>query len=187
MVTSPANPRGLAGTVDVTVVTTGGTSATSAADQFTYVPTPTVTGINPFVGTSGGRDDGDDPGAGLANATAVYFGATPATIISDSDALLVVTSPAGVAGTVDVTVVTVGGTSATSAADQFTYIPAPAVTILNPSAGPLVGGTTVTITGVDFTGATMVSLRDRGGDQLRRQLGHDASRPWPRRAQARWT
>ena len=50
------------------------------------------------------------------------------------------------------------GTSATSAADQFTYEAAPSVTAISPAAGPLSGGTTVTVTGTNFTGASGVSF-----------------------------
>jgi hypothetical protein len=64
-------------------------------------------------------------------------------------------SPAGT-GMVDVTVTTQGETSATSSADHFTYLPA--VTAVLPSRGPVDGGTTVNITGVDFTGATAVQF-----------------------------
>ena len=48
---------------------------------------------------------------------------------------------------------TAGGTSATSAADQYTYIvpPVPTVTNVSPTSGPVTGGTTVTITGTGFT------------------------------------
>ena len=46
-----------------------------------------------------------------------------ATIVSDTGTQIVATSPAGT-GTVDVTVTTAGGTSSTSAADEFTYLPA---------------------------------------------------------------
>ena len=51
-----------------------------------------------------------------------------------------------------------GGTTTTSAADQFTYMAAPTVTGISPLAGPLAGGTTVTITGTGFTGATAVDF-----------------------------
>ena len=51
-----------------------------------------------------------------------------------------------------------GGTSPTSAADQFTYTAAPAVTGLSPTSGPAAGGTSVTITGTGFTGATAVDF-----------------------------
>ena len=108
------------GTVDVTVTTPGGTSATSAADKFTYVAAPTVTKISPTSGSAKGGTKVTITGTNLANATKVLFGTTAAKISSDSATSIVVTSPAGT-GTVYVTVVTAGGTSATSSADKFTY------------------------------------------------------------------
>ena len=56
----------------------------------------------------------------------------------------------------DVTVTAPGGVSATSSADQFTYYALPTVTALSDSAGPVAGGTPVTITGTNFSGATTV-------------------------------
>ena len=109
------------GTVDVTVTTPAGTSATSPADQFTYVAAPTVTAISPASGTAAGGTPVTITGTDFTGATAVDFGTVAAT---------------------DVTVVNrhhdhgdqpgghrhggrdcddAGGTSATSAADQFTY------------------------------------------------------------------
>ncbi len=159
VVASPANPAGnAAGAADVTVVTVGGVSAASSADLFSYVQTPTVTSISPSFGPAVGGTTVSIVGAGFANASAILFGTRAATIISDSNTLLVVTNPAGVAGAVDVTVVTAGGTSVTSAADQFTYAPVPAVTSLSPSVGPAAGGTTVMITGTGFTAATAVDF-----------------------------
>ena len=60
------------------------------------------------------------PGPTSPGATEVDFGYTAATssLVSSTDITAV--SPSG-AGTVDTTVTTLGGTSATSAADQFTY------------------------------------------------------------------
>ena len=52
------------------------------------------------------------------------------------------------------TVTTPGGTSATSPADEFTYVAAPTVTSINPTSGPTAGGTTVTVTGTNLSGAT---------------------------------
>ena len=50
------------------------------------------------------------------------------------------------------------GTSATSAADQFTYEPAPSVSAISPTAGLMAGGTTVTITGTNFNDASGASF-----------------------------
>ena len=88
-------PGGDAGTVDVTVVTAGGTSATSAADQFTYEATPAVTGVSPDGGAGTGGTTVTITGTNLADATAVHFGGGPATIVSDTATQIVVTSPAG--------------------------------------------------------------------------------------------
>src|SRR5438093_679508 len=65
------------------------------------------------------------------------------------------TSPAGT-GTVDVTVTAPSGTSAISEADRFTY--GPTVTRVEPNVGPAAGGTSVTITGTGFAGATAVKF-----------------------------
>ena len=82
-----------------------------------------------------------------------------------------------------VTVSTPGGTSATSAADEYTYIPAPTVTKVSPTSGPAAGGTTVTITGTNLTGASEVKfgaakpprqsrIGDPGHRDLPGRLGH---------------
>ena len=63
------------------------------------------------------------------------------------------------------------GTSATSPADQFTFVtPAPTVTSVSPTSGTTHGGTVVTITGTDFTGATAVDFGAERGDRLHGQL-----------------
>jgi hypothetical protein len=51
------------------------------------------------------------------------FGPLPGLIVSESSTRIVVISPPDWPGTVAVTVTTTGGTSATSAADEFTYLP----------------------------------------------------------------
>ena len=72
-------------------------------------------------------------------------------------------SPAGTAGTfVDITVTTPQGTSPHIVADTFQYVAAttgaPSVTGLSLTSGPAAGGTTVTIYGTNFTGATAVQF-----------------------------
>ncbi|MBB5066078.1 chitobiase/beta-hexosaminidase C-terminal domain-containing protein [Granulicella mallensis] len=110
------------GTVDVKVVAPNGTSATAAADQFTYsANAPTVTGISPASGPSAGGTSVTITGTNFTGATAVNFGATPATSLTVNSATsITAVSPAG-SGTVDITVVTPGGTSVTSTVDQFIF------------------------------------------------------------------
>jgi hypothetical protein len=146
------------GVVDVTVTTPGGKSATSSADEFTYVGSPVVTGVSPTSGPAAGGTLVTITGTGLTGATVVDFGTTAATDVTVVNSTTVTAdSPAG-SGVVDVTVTTPGGKSGTSAADEFTYIVAPVVTGLSPAGGPVAGGTLVTITGTGFTGATAVDF-----------------------------
>ena len=164
-----------AGTVDVTVTTPGGTSATSAADQFTYraAPQPVVGGLSPTSGLVAGGSWVYVLGSGFTGASGVSFGsvaADPHSLAVYSDNELRVTGPAAsAAGTVDVTVTTPGGTSATASADQFTYVTSassgggpPTITALGPTSGSTVGGYTgyydVYLIGSGFTGASAVSF-----------------------------
>jgi hypothetical protein len=122
------------GTVDVTVVTPDGTSPVCSADQFSYYgAAPAVNSISPTVGPVAGGISVTITGTSLANATAVMFGATAASIVSDTATQIVVASPAENAGTVDVTVTTANGTSPTSSADRFAFVytAAPAITSMN--------------------------------------------------------
>jgi hypothetical protein len=144
------------GTVDVTVTTPGGTSAIAPADEFTYVPT--VAGISPAAGPPGGDGFVTITGLGFQGATAVDFGTTPALSFSVlSPSSILAESPAG-SGTANVTVMTPSGTSAVLPADQFTYLAGPTVSGVSPAAGSLSGGTSVTITGTGFAGATAVDF-----------------------------
>lgn len=114
--TSPAGT----GIVNVTVTTPEGTSPTSSADEFSY--SPAVTGISPSQGPVSGGTFVTITGTNFVSPATVNFGPNPATnVVVQSSTQITATSPAGT-GTVDVTVTTAGGTSATSAADKFSYI-----------------------------------------------------------------
>ena len=151
-------PKGT-GTVNVRVTTAAGTSAKRSADRYTYkVPAPRVTGLSPTAGSTLGGATVTISGSGFSGASAVTFGATAASSFSVSSAgKIVATAPAGT-GTVDVTVTTRAGTSATSAADRYSYYIPAAVTGLSPSTGPAVGGTKVTITGSVLYAASAVTF-----------------------------
>ena len=158
------SPAGTAGTVDVTVTTPVGTSAISPpADQYTYEDVPTVDLVSPVAGPTLGSTLVSISGTDFTDATSVQFGAAAAggfTVVSPTSmtATSPGTSPGGTAGTVDITVTTPIGTSATTAADQFAYEAVPSVTSVSPLAGLASGGSSVTITGTNFTGASAVSF-----------------------------
>jgi hypothetical protein len=156
------SPAGSAGTVDVTVTTAGGTSATSSSDQFTYLAAPTVTGVSPSSGTTAGGTSVTITGTGFViGASTVKFGATTASATVTSSTSITATSPAGSAGTVDVTVTTANGTSTTSTADHFTFTSAssPTVTSVTPNTGPSTGGTAgIVIGGTNFSSVTAVQF-----------------------------
>jgi alpha-tubulin suppressor-like RCC1 family protein len=142
------------GAEDVTVTTPGGASPQVAADRFTYGPT--VTKVEPNIGSAAGATSVTITGTGFSGTTAVKFGSNSAASYTvNSTSSITAVSPAGT-GTVDVTVTTPAGTSPVSSADQFTY--GPTVTKVEPNRGSPGGGTTVTITGTGFTGATAVKF-----------------------------
>ncbi len=127
-------------------------------------PAPTVTGVSPASGPSTGGTAVTITGTNFTGASGVHFGLNAAVFTVDSDTSITATAPTG-SDTVDVTVTAIGRTSATNANDQYTYEagpppppPPPTVTALDPASGPDAGGTAVTITGTNFTGATAVSF-----------------------------
>jgi len=136
-----------------------GQEVTDFATVAVTPPAPTVTGVSPTVGPAAGGTAVTITGTGFSGATAVDFGTSAATtvVVNSAGTQITATDPAG-SGLVNVMVTTAGGTSATSPADQFSYVAAPVVTGVTPAVGPAAGGTTVTITGTRFNGATAVDF-----------------------------
>ena len=143
-------PAHAAGAADVTVTTPGGTSSPST---YTYVAQPTITNLSPNAGPVAGGTSVTITGTNFTDVSGVNFGSTAAQIYTvDSNSQITAFSPVGSAGVVDITVTTPGGTSTTSAADQFTYnLPPPTVTNGN-----------ITIIGASGTGGTF-----KTGDTVR--------------------
>jgi len=109
--------------------------ATAVSASFNINGVPTVTGVSPAAGLSPTGTTVTVIGTNFLEATAVSFGGVPAASFTvNGPTSIAAVSPTG-EGTVDVTVTTPGGTSATSAADQFTYV-VPTTTSLTPSATP---------------------------------------------------
>jgi len=121
-------------------------------------PIPTVATVSPNLGPSSGGTTVTLSGNTFTGATSVRFGSTQASSFTvDSSSSITATVPPG-AGTVDVTVTTPSGTSPTGTFDRFTYQVPPTVAKLSSKSGPAAGGTSVTITGSEFTGASSVSF-----------------------------
>ena len=150
------SPAG-SGTVHITVTTPVGTTAASNADQFTYLAAPPhIASISPTSGPTAGGTTVTIRGSGFIGANKVLFGATAANSFTvNSDAQITAVSPAG-RGMVHVTVITPVGTTAASNADRFTYLAAPTISSIQPTAGPATGGTSVLIRGSGFTRASQV-------------------------------
>lgn len=106
-----------------------GSTATTPVPLTVTAPAPTVASISPTSGPVAGGTTVTVTGTGFAGTTGasgVRFGGTNAASYTvNSDTQITAVAPAHAAGTVDVTVTAPGGTSATSASDQFTYVAAP--------------------------------------------------------------
>lgn len=127
--------------------------------QLLAIPAPpTVTGVSPSSGTIDGGTSVTITGTNFTGATAVTFGGTAATGVTVNSATSIsAVTPAHALGSVSVVVTTPAGSN--SANSAFTYtLPPPTVTGVSPAGGTTEGGTSVTITGTDFTGATAVTF-----------------------------
>jgi len=130
----------------------------SAPLTFEYTAVESVaTSLDPTSGSEAGGTVVTITGTGFLGATGVNFDGTPGTEFTVvNDTTITVTSPAHAVGTVDVVVVDDAGNSAPL---DFEYIAVGATAAsLDPSFGPVAGGTVVTITGSGFLGATGVTF-----------------------------
>ncbi|HEY1904131.1 MAG TPA: IPT/TIG domain-containing protein, partial [Terracidiphilus sp.] len=121
-------------------------------------PQPTVTGLSPNTGSTGGGTAVTITGTNFVAGATVQFGtaaATNVTVVSGTS--ITATTPAGAAGAATVTVSDPAG-KAGSLASGFTYVLAPTVGSVSPSSGPIAGGTSVTITGTNFASGDTVSF-----------------------------
>jgi uncharacterized repeat protein (TIGR02543 family) len=153
--TSPAGTN----TQYVRVTTSGSQSATAAANVFTYTAAVAVSGISTAFGPTTGGTVVEISGTNFTSGSTVVFGATAATDVSynSSTGRLTATSPAGT-GAVAIRVTTEGTTSADVSADNFTYFAPPTITGLSRSTGPNAGGSSVIITGTNFTESSTVAF-----------------------------
>ncbi|AVT35937.1 IPT/TIG domain-containing protein [Plantactinospora sp. BB1] len=153
-------PPGAPGPVDVTVLIPGADAV--APNGFTYqAVAPTASAIDPDSGPQSGGQTVTITGTGFVPGdTTVTFDGVPATdvTVAPGGTSLTAVTPANAVGPAAVVVSTPGGSAAPL---DYTYLADGSdavVTGLDPTSGPTTGGTTVTITGTGFTGATGVTF-----------------------------
>jgi hypothetical protein len=166
--TTPAHTPGA---VDV-VVTNPDAQSITGTNLFTYVAAPSVTGISPIAGLTGGGTATTITGTAFVTGATVTIGGTSATgVVFVSATTLNVTTPAHAAGTATVTV-TNPDTQSGSCTNCYTYgtlLPAPTVSGITATSGSTAGsivsvsgsgfivGVTITFGGTAATGVTVVS------------------------------
>jgi IPT/TIG domain len=128
--------------------------STTASAQGTI---PSITSISPTSGPAVGGTSVTITGTNFSGASTVLFGKVSATSFTvNSSTSITAVSPAQPEALHNIYVTNPDGTSLQVAADEFTYLSLTSITSVSPTTGPLTGGTTVTITGTHFTGATKV-------------------------------
>ncbi|MEI9978433.1 MAG: IPT/TIG domain-containing protein [Edaphobacter sp.] len=157
--TVPASLIATAGTETITVTDSGGTSVGTA---FTVSPpgTPTITSLSQISATAGGAGFTlTVTGTNFISGATVNWNGTALSTTVESPTELQAAVPASLIATAGTATITVTNSTGTSVGTAFTVnVPAPAITGLSPAIGTPAGGTSVTITGTSFTGATAVNF-----------------------------
>ena len=147
-------PAGTAGAQDIVVTTPGGSATRTGG--FTYHALPTVASVSPGSGSLAGGTTITVTGTNLSGATLVRVGSVSATGLTVvSPTMLTCVTPAGAAGAKSVSVTTPGGTATRSNAFTHVFVP-PTIASVSPSAGPVAGGTSITVSGTNLLGASEV-------------------------------
>ena len=154
------------GAVTVKVVNPDGSFIEQPAG-FTYKlpPAPEVTSVTPNQGELSGKLVVTLIGSNFDTGAKVYFNDTPVQATTYSSTTIKLSTPTWtVPGPVDIKVVNSTGQS-TIVNGGFTYLapppaPAPIITSLTPTEGPLAGGTLITITGQNFGVGAKVYFND---------------------------
>ena len=166
-ITATIPPRATQGQVYIRVTTPVAASQLVAASRFYYYRAVTVTSLSPSSGADAGGTRVTVNGTGFSRlaggSTRVFFDGIEASVYTStiSDSSFDCNSPAHAVGAVHVTVTNWrGDTSAETPADVYTYVDTPTITSMAPipTRGPIAGGTVVTLTGSNFTGATAVKF-----------------------------
>ena len=117
------------------LVANHGSETANGEDSVFRTASPTVTAVTPDVGPAKGGNSVTISGTNFAGVSAVKFGSANARSFTvSSESSITATPPAG-SGTVDVTVATAAGTSATGSGDRYVYerVPWPLGSLTTPA------------------------------------------------------
>lgn len=120
---------------------------------------PSITSISPLGGPVQGGTIVTITGTSLGCVTVSFGGLAGSNVIATGSSVQA-TSPAASAGPILLTVTNpnVGAYANAAASTSYTYYSVPSISAVTPNTGAAAGGTRVTITGSDFTGATSVNF-----------------------------
>jgi hypothetical protein len=152
-------PAHAQGSVNVVVTNPDGQS-TTLASGFTFMgPAPILSTVSPTSGPSTGGTSVTLNGSNFVSGATVTFGGAAATsVVVTSATQIKANTPPHVQGSASVVVTNPDGQSATLA-NGFTFgAPAPTVTSVSPTTGLTSGGTSVTLTGQNFTSGATVTF-----------------------------
>ncbi|MBD1210483.1 MAG: IPT/TIG domain-containing protein [Ignavibacteria bacterium] len=126
----------------------------SANDRFTVtVPAPSITGFSPTSGAPGAVIT--VTGMNLAGATSVSIGGVLANYTVNRDGTVSITIPANAPSGI-ISITTPGGTATSGRATLTVLPPPPTIASFSPTTASL--GATITITGTDLSGASLVTI-----------------------------
>ena len=120
---------------------------------------PSIVSVTPAVGPLQGGATITIRGSGFDPSTSLTIDGAHAAVVAipDSTTLLAITPP-GNAGPANVVVASSGGAATVAGAYRYVGADAPTLSDIFPSAGPVGGGTVVTISGANLAGATSVTF-----------------------------
>ncbi len=138
------------------VVVTDANGTSTGGPSFTYVAPPTVTSIAPSSGPTAGGTLVTIKGSGFVTGATVTIGSEATEVFVVSETEIMARTAATAAGSDEVVVSDLNGTS--SGGPSFTYLAPPALTSVSPTTGPSAGGTPVVINGSGFVAGATVTI-----------------------------
>lgn len=158
---SAVAPAGMAGAVDVTVITPDGQSG-QLVQGFNYVDpsqlgaSPILVSVTPANGLATGGTQTVLTGSGFQTGMLVFFGGYSASAAATQNTgIATATTPPGPSGVVNVAITNPDGQSAVLQ-NGFAYTARPELTTIFPAQGPTTGGTNFTLAGNAFAAGARV-------------------------------